>query len=156
MIIRASRVISEVVPDSELPQGRAVFLDEGPGWIRSRIGQSHITDEMRDPLAEKYRTVLVRQQRWVQTWGGDSDFGRLERPAENLGIAEAVWKIVPARRLLPGELCSPGEDDGRLVWSLRKGHVTPQLVDEMNVYLHRMVGDGLWIQLNAGEWCMAS
>ncbi|MEU2800356.1 hypothetical protein [Streptomyces sp. NPDC007117] len=142
---RASvRIAFELVSEVTLPPGVAVALEEVDGLITARIGESHMTPELRAEIEELHRTV-TQQERWVQT-SPESDPHRLERPAEGLGVAHVAWERVAAGVLPRGVLAAPVERDRMLVWLLHEDHASAQLCGEMSEHGRRIAGDGLWEQ----------
>ncbi|MFF7012267.1 hypothetical protein ACFY9Y_22325 [Streptomyces fimicarius] len=138
------RIAFEIVPTDALPPGAAVALDEADGLITARIGEGHMTPQLRAEIEELHRTV-TQQERWVQT-SPESDPRRLERPAEGLGIAHVAWERVAAEVLPRGVLATPVERDRMLVWLLHEDHASAQLCTEVSEYGRRIAGDGLWEQ----------
>ncbi|MFJ2116405.1 MULTISPECIES: hypothetical protein [unclassified Streptomyces] len=143
MIIRIKKITFATVPSSEL-NGRACHVAEGPGWLAARVGLGEMRDELLRDLTRLYESLLVQQALWVQNW--DGDIGRLDRPSENRGIAEAFWRPVPGDDLPTGLLCAPLAVPGRLGWGVHEDYVSAKLLAEANVYLHRMVSDGLYLE----------
>lgn len=72
--------------------------------------------------------------------------GRMQEPAQGLGIAVSRWEIVPAAAMPRRRAVMPVEEEGSCVWLIREGQCTRDLRDAMNAMLERMAGDGLWLQ----------
>ncbi|MEU6614437.1 MULTISPECIES: hypothetical protein [unclassified Streptomyces] len=138
------RIAFELVSASTLPPGKAVALDEVDGLITARIGEGHMTPELRAEIEDLHRTV-TQQERWVQT-SPELDPHRLEQPAEGLGIAHVAWERVAAGVLPRDVLAAPVERDRMLVWLLHEDHASAQLCAEVSEYGRRIAGDGLWEQ----------
>jgi hypothetical protein len=139
----SARAEFESVTSDQLPPGKACDLREGRGWITARIPKRHATPSLLRQLTAKHQ-LLLEQERWVQTEPETSD--RIEQPAEGHEIAEAFWHRLRGDKLPKGELCVFVELEGRIVWLVHEDHATQQLCDEINDYLARIVGDGLWRQ----------
>ncbi|MFG2899559.1 hypothetical protein ACGFZH_21060 [Streptomyces zaomyceticus] len=95
----------------------------------------------------EFHRALLAEKRWEQT--PITSPHRFEQPAEGLGIADARWE----RRALPAAVpCAPLEGLARFTWLIHEDDATERLCREMNRYLTRIVGDGLWRQ----NWVTAS
>lgn len=127
----------------QIPQGRLVYVDEAAGAT---------SDIFLHPLHVRVRLVsefnwltrhLVGDGLWQQHWTTE---GRMQEPAEGLGIAESRWEIVPASQMPRGRTVFSTEEDGVCVWNIRSGYCTGEMRDAMNEVLERIAGDGLWRQ----------
>jgi len=121
-----------------LPDGRVAYIDEVPGRADVHLLRGHATKAFCTRMNEMHKYILG-QPFWVQVW--EPGVPRLDGPAEGLGFGRARWELVPT-----GDVCTPIEREGAFVWLIREGHVSPQAVAQMNRYLQRIVGDGLWQQ----------
>ena len=128
----------------EVPAGRACRLIERDGSAVVYIRRGHAAPHLRTTMNDLLRVVLEVDGRWAQAW--DYDTHRIEQPPKGLGLAEVEWRVAPDELLPQGVPCIPIEEQGRFVWAIRGGLVSPQLCDEMNVYFKRLAGDGLWVQ----------
>ncbi|MFE9737304.1 hypothetical protein [Streptomyces sp. NPDC006477] len=131
----------ELVRGDRLPTGRVCRVQEAPGLAVVQILTGEATERLCDELNEFHRSILI-EDRWIQTPITDPD--RIEHEAERLGVADAWWEL---RSDLPANiLCVPLEQRARFTWLVRDGEASERLVREMNRYLKRIVGDGLWRQ----------
>ena len=126
-----------------VPPGRLVHVEDHPGgWADIYLHALHV----RNPLVWQINWKTRHQVGyglWRQRW---TDDGRMEQPAQGLGIAISAWEIVPARKMPSGYYVFPVEQAGSCIWLIRAGFCTAALVDEMNMMLDRIAGDGLWLQ----------
>jgi len=123
---------------STLPPGKFVHIEEEPGRADVHLLRGHATKAFCTTMTEMHRYILGAPF-WVQVW--EPGVPRADGPIEGLGFAKASWELVPI-----GDVCTPIEREGGFVWLIREGHVSPQAVIQMNRYLERIVGDGLWQQ----------
>lgn len=128
-----------------IPTGRACLLTEDDGAITVAIRYGHAHPDLCRDLDEYHQQLLGAEGRWAQTWGPEG-VDRVYKAPEGLGLAHVAWRIVPARELPERLTCMPLEVQGRFAWVIRSGLATPRLCDEMNEYLTRITGDGLWVQ----------
>lgn len=136
-----------LVDEHRIPAGRACHLTEEPGAITVNIARTnppHATPALCVELNRVLARVLEAGE-WVQRWDA-ADTDRTLKPAQGLGIGSSTWRIVSAEALPDGILCMPVEGPGRIDLVLREHEISQQLVDEMNTYIARLVGDGLVIQ----------
>lgn len=139
----ASRASFELAHPELLPPGRACLLTELPDRITAHIGAPHASLPLLEQLTTQHQ-VLLQQERWLQTGRWYSD--RIDEPPQGRGIAEASWHLIPGADLPRGRLCLSVERRGSIAWLLHAEHATQQLCDEINAWLRRIVGDGLWRQ----------
>jgi hypothetical protein len=128
----------------QMPPGRLVHPEDRPG------GQADI---YLDPL--HIRPTLVRELNWLSRhqvgnglwrqhdWTHD---GRMQEPAQDLGVAFSRWEIVPGAVMPRGHAVIPVEERARCIWLIREGECTAEMRDAMNEMLGRVAGDGLWRQ----------
>ncbi|MFE2556635.1 hypothetical protein ACFXGT_11455 [Streptomyces sp. NPDC059352] len=137
----------ELVDASKLPAGRVCRILEEPGLTVVRIMTGEATERLCEELNAFHRSILT-EERWTQT--PITDPHRIEQPAEGLGIADAQWELDSS---LPASIpCVLLEDLSRLTWLIHEDDATKRLCREMNRYLKRIIGDGLWRQ----NWTIAS
>ncbi|QXE36175.1 hypothetical protein KQY30_19950 [Streptomyces sp. GMY02] len=132
-------------PGANISAGRACRLTEQDAAITVRIRYGHAHPGLCRDLNDFHRQILGVENRWAQAWD-PSDPGRVDSAPKGLGMADVQWRIVPASKLPAAATCLPLEEQGRFVWMIRMGFATPQLITEMNEYLARITGDGLWVQ----------
>lgn len=133
----------EIVSDAHrVPAGRACRIDETDGVLVVQIRPPHATPALCQELNWHHRQIL-HEGAWAQT---PVTAGRVEEPPAGLQIADVRWEIDSAGELPPQVPCLPLEGPGCFTWRIGKGHATQQLCDEMNEYLARIAGDGLWVQ----------
>lgn len=147
MIHEVTTVQFEVVSAMrQIPERRACILAEEAGAISVYIRDGHANKRLCDALNDLHKDLLGGAKgRWAQTWD-DRDPQRVEVPPVGRGLADVQWKIVPASALPAGADCLPLEERGHFTWLIKEGFASQQLCDEMNVYLKRITGDGLWVQ----------
>jgi hypothetical protein len=80
---------------------------------------------------------------WRQHW---THAGRMQEPAQDLGVAISRWEIIPAAAMPSGCTAMAVEEQASCVWLIRAGHCTTAMRDAMNKLLERVAGDGLWRQ----------
>jgi hypothetical protein len=125
-----------------IPKGQVIYVDDRPG------GQA---DVYLHPL--HVREPLVWELNWLSLnhvglgyWRQRSTHeGQVHEDAENLGIAESAWKIVP-RSKMPDRHIFFVEHKGTCLWLIRSGSCTVTVQNAMNAMLRRAAGDGLWEQ----------
>ncbi|MFF1417441.1 hypothetical protein [Streptomyces sp. NPDC058280] len=145
MINESPRVSFEVGSRVSIPRHKVCRLIEQDGELAVHIRAGHADPQLCRDLSVFHRQLLGTEGRWAQTWD-DKDPDRVNHPPQGLGLAEATWRIVPARMLPRGTSCLPLEARGWFIWVIRAGLATPRLCAEMNNHLARIVGDGLWVQ----------
>lgn len=135
---------SSYVLKDELPDGRAVWIDEEPGRADVWIRRGMATQAFCTHMTKQHAYILGGGgPSWVQVWT-DGEV-RADGPIPEVPVARAWWEIDDANNHV-GELAIPLEKDGAFVWYIREGHVKPATVEQMNRYLASMVGRGLWVQ----------
>jgi hypothetical protein len=140
--VGASIQFEGVSPD-KLPPGRVCDVREGQGWLAVRMNEREVTPQLLRQLNRKCQ-LLLGQERWAQTEMEDDH--RIEQPAEGREIATSSWHRLRDDQLPEGELCVFVELEGCCFGLIHEDHLTQQLCDEINDYLARLVGDGLWRQ----------
>ncbi|MFI5755658.1 hypothetical protein [Streptomyces sp. NPDC051569] len=130
--------------ERRIPAGRACHLQETDGAIAVLVRHGEATQSFITRMNELHRVILGAEGHWAQHWNAGTD--RVDAAPKGLGIATVEWAIVPSSRMPRGVECLPLEEPGRFVWAIRAGSATPQLCAEMNTYLARITGDGLWVQ----------
>jgi hypothetical protein len=138
-----ARIQFEGVSPEKLPPGKVCDVREGPGWLAVRMHEREVTPQLLSQLNDKCQ-LLLGQERWAQTEMEDDH--RIEQPAEGREIATSSWHRLRDDQLPEGELCVFVELDGCCFGLIHEDHLTQQLCDEINDYLARLVGDGLWRQ----------
>ncbi|MFF3398291.1 hypothetical protein ACFYW6_07230 [Streptomyces sp. NPDC002659] len=133
----------ENATDDELPDGSHIDIQEASGLAIVRLRKGYASPLLCTQLTEMSRP-MHECARWVQDWDGTPD--RAHQPVEGRHIASARWELRPPTDLPDGLACIPIERPGEIVWFIRVGEARPELVDEMNRILERIVGDGLWRQ----------
>lgn len=126
-----------------IPKGQVIHVDDRPG------GQA---DVYFHPL--HVRESLVWELNWLSLnhvglgyWRQRSTHeGQVHEGAQNLGIAESAWKIVPRSEMPDDRHIFFAELKGTCLWLVRSGYCTVTVQDEMNAMLLRAAGDGLWEQ----------
>jgi hypothetical protein len=124
-----------------IPKGQVIHVDDRPG------GQA---DVYFHPL--HVREALVWELNWLSLnhvglgyWRQRSTH-EMQEDAENLGIAESAWRIVPRSKMPDDRHIFFVEHKGTCVWLIRSGSCTVTVQDAMNNMLRRAAGDGLWEQ----------
>lgn len=140
---KRARAHFKIVAADQLPPGRACRITEEEGSITVAIRRGDGTDDLCAQLVE-YHGPLLGQCRWVQTLPASTK--RIELPPQGLAIARASWQHIARHKLPSGAVCLPHERPGDFTWLLHEDHASDQLCTEMNRYLTRIVGDGLWLQ----------
>ncbi|MFC8290040.1 hypothetical protein ACFUJ0_06240 [Streptomyces sp. NPDC057242] len=131
----------ELISGDRLPAGKVCRIQETPGLAVVEILTGEATERLCEELNEFHRSLLA-EERWLQTPIVDPQ--RIEQAPEGLGIATAEWELRPD---LPTVLaCAPIEKRNHFTWFIHQEHASTRLVREMNRYLLRIVGDGLWRQ----------
>ncbi|MFJ9027600.1 hypothetical protein ACIRQP_03590 [Streptomyces sp. NPDC102274] len=129
-------------PSVQIPAGRACRITEDKGALTVHIRAFHVASHFCDTM-----NVLCDQvmEGWAQTWANDSPM-RADEPPTGACLACVSWRIDQTGELPEGVDCFPLEKRGRFTWTIRKGVITDQLCAELNRYMERLVGDGLWVQ----------
>jgi hypothetical protein len=133
------------MPD-HVPPGKLVHIEDHPGALAA-IYINRL--EMRSPAVWDFNWLTRHQighALWQQNWTSESRDGRMQEPAQGLGVAVSRWEIVPAHKLPRGVYVFPIEHKGRCIWYIRAGYCTQALCDAMNAMLERIAGDALWVQ----------
>ncbi|MFJ2675067.1 hypothetical protein [Streptomyces sp. NPDC087525] len=146
MIYEVTRVQFKLVSRRKLPRGRACLLREEAGAITVSIRRGKARKRLCSTLNGLHGEILGRRGRWAQDWDEVDGPGRVDQAPKGLHLAHVEWRIVPAAYLPPGVPCLPLEEKGRFVWLICEGYASPQVCEEMNAYLARITGDGLWRQ----------
>lgn len=128
----------------EIAPGKVCRILEEDGALVVHIKQGEAEQDLCDALNDLHRQILGTEGRWAQSWDGRED--RADASPQGLRMAEVSWRLERADRMPRGDNCLPLEEEGRFVWLIREGLASPQLVAEMNDYLARITGDGLWVQ----------
>ncbi|MFD7978845.1 hypothetical protein [Streptomyces sp. NPDC059071] len=139
----------EIARHNTLPTGRSCSITETDGLAVVQIRPGDATQALCDELNE-YHRIIFSEHRWFQT--PITDPQRLEQAPQGLAIAEAEWVIDHEGRLPAEIVVVPIENCARFTWLIRPNEASDQLAREMNRYLKRIVGDGLWRQ----NWTTAS
>ncbi|MFB6948927.1 hypothetical protein ACFV85_14780 [Streptomyces niveus] len=128
----------------EIPADRVCRIVEDDGALTVHIKAGAAEQRLCDALNDLHRQILKTEGRWAQKWDGQAD--RVDAKPQGLAQAEVRWRIERADRMPRGVDALPLEEEGRFVWLIREGLASDQLVTEMNAYLARITGDGLWEQ----------
>lgn len=126
-----------------LPAGQVCRVLESSGLVVVQIHPLAATQVLCDEL-NAYHRVIHGERRWEQAPGGAPN--RVDQPAQGLTTAEARWVLDHRHRLPASVVCLPIEKRASFTWLIRPGEASEQLVCEMNRFLERVVGDGLWRQ----------
>lgn len=144
------RVHYRIAKTGEIPDGKAVHIDERPGRQADiLIDPLHTPGTMLPAVFTRLCSHLIVHGSWRQRWTDDD---RMRRPAQGLGLAVSRWEAVPARRLPRGQIVFGLSQGGSCIWLIDDRFCTEQLVDDMNNLLLRLAGDGLWIQVWFSAW----
>ncbi|MFJ2515641.1 hypothetical protein ACIPEL_36490 [Streptomyces griseoviridis] len=126
-----------------IPPGDLVYVEDHEGaWSDIYLHPDHAKSE----LVHDFNWVTRHQigsGLWQQNWTHD---GRMQEPAEGLGVAISGWEIVPHRRMPSSRSVVPIDQDGSCMWIIREGACSDELCAAMNAMLRRIAGDGLWLQ----------
>lgn len=126
-----------------IPPGRVIYVEDHPGGLADiYVHPFHVRQQLLWDLNWTLRHQ-VGYGLWRQNW---THRGRMQHPAEGLGVAASVWEIVPADEMPRDRYVFPVEEDGSCVWLIRSGSCTITFLDEMNRMSDRIAGDGLWLQ----------
>lgn len=128
----------------DIPADRVCRILEEDGVLVVHIKSGEAEQRLCDALNHMHRQILGTAGRWSQKWDGRAD--RADAAPEGLLLAEVSWRLEHADRMPTGVDCLPLEVEGRFVWLIRERLASDQLVAEMNDYLARITGDGLWVQ----------
>ncbi|MFD9107180.1 hypothetical protein [Streptomyces bottropensis] len=137
------RVSYRLAAAGEIPDGRAIDIEDRPGEIEFVLHPDHAEEALCEQFARVTRHCVVHGL-WRQRW---TDDGRMTCPPQGLRLAVLRWERIPPDMMPAGRLIVPVEDDGWCVHLVDEDHCTRQLQNEMNDLLLRLAGDGLWIQL---------
>ncbi len=74
-----------------------------------------------------------------------------EEAADDGPRANVRFKL--SDQLPDGMLHIPLEREGEFLWLIRTGHMTPELITEINKTLEHIIGNGLWEQRWGGDPC---
>jgi hypothetical protein len=148
-INEVTQVVFEIDDKGRIPAGKACRLLEADGCITVLIRPGEAHPELCRQLNEYHRQILGTEGSWAQNW--DEQASRVDEAPQGLGIAKVEWRIVPGSELPTGKDCFPLEELGSFVWAIRAGRGSKKLCAEMNAYLARITGDGLWEQRWGGE-----
>lgn len=126
-----------------IPPGQLIYVEDHPGGLADiYVHPLHV----RQPLLWDLNWTLRHQVGyglWRQNW---THSGRMQHPAQGLGVAASSWEIVPSNEMPRDRYVFPIEEDGRCVWLIRSGYCTTAFLNEKNRMLDRIAGDGLWLQ----------
>lgn len=126
-----------------IPQDRLVYVDEHEDALsRIYLHRLHADSRLLDAF-NRISGHQVGHGMWRQNWTHE---GRMQLPAQGLGVAVSQWEILPAHCMPSERVLIPVEEEGLCVWLIREGYCTRALRDEMNRKLERIAGDGLWLQ----------
>lgn len=89
-------------------------------------------------------THMIVDGMWRQRWTHD---GRMERPAQGLGLFTARWERVRPDRIPGGRAVYGVEHEGSAVWLVDEDECSKELQGDVNDLFLRLAGDGLWIQV---------
>lgn len=127
----------------KIPRDRLVYVEDHEGALaRIYLHRLHADSRLRDDF-NHITGHQVGHGMWRQNWTHE---GRMQLPAQGLGIAVSRWEILPAHCMPSDRVLIPVEEKGLCVWLIREGYCTRALRDEMNRMLERIAGDGLWLQ----------
>lgn len=146
LINEATRISFEIDRRAKIPAGKVCRLDEQDGGVTVLIRRGEARSNFCRTMTALHQQIQDADGPWGQTWDDGQRGSRVDESPQGLGLAECVWKIVSPARLPRGVDCLPLETPGRLVWAIRAGCASARLCDEMNAYMVRVVGDGLWVQ----------
>ncbi|OSZ56284.1 hypothetical protein OQI_33865 [Streptomyces pharetrae CZA14] len=134
----------QIDTDCQIPAGRTVVVRDQPG-SRSVIllAPGHASEQLAQQITRLSGHQIVHGS-WRQRWTTD---GRMQRPAQGLGLAVSRWERVPGDMLPAGRIVLGVEHDGSCVWLIDEDECSRQLQNDMNDLLYRLAGDGLWLQV---------
>jgi hypothetical protein len=123
--------------EGELPPGRVAAVIDRPGRTTILVRPGHATQQLLDDMTEALLS-MTRLGQWLRLSRGDKPVAADHR------VTEARWDLVP-RDALPVTTV-PLEQPGKLIWLVREGEASRQLVAEMTELLTELVAEGLWLR----------
>ncbi|MFI0906794.1 hypothetical protein ACH4TE_25210 [Streptomyces sioyaensis] len=132
----------KVVPDDQLPAGRATRVVEGSGFVEARIRRGHATELLCDQLTCVSRHIFSNGL-WAYHWAEDAN-ATGARGART--PAEVRFELRPDDAFPKDKVCLFREHPGEFVWYVREPHLSEQACGEFNEYLKSSLQAGYWVQ----------
>ncbi|MCX5445976.1 hypothetical protein [Streptomyces nigrescens] len=132
----------KVVPDEQLPAGRATLVVDGPGFVEARIRRGHASELLCEQLICVSRHIFSNGL-WAYHWAEDAnatDARGTRTPAK------VRFEIHPADAFPKDVLCLFREQPGEFVWFVHEQHLSKEACGEFNEYLKGSLQAGFWIQ----------
>ncbi|MFE6742301.1 hypothetical protein [Streptomyces tubercidicus] len=132
----------KVVPDDQLPAGRATRVVPGPGFVEARIRRGHASELVCEQLSCVSRHIFSNGL-WVYD-GAECANATGVRDART--PVEVRFEIHPADAFPKDIVCLFREQPGEFIWYVRELHLSEQACGEFNEYLKTSLQDGFWVQ----------
>lgn len=133
-----------IAEPGEITNGRVLQIgDAEDGCVDVLVDGEHGTVRLVVQLNQIWAHTIV-DGTWRQRWTHD---GRMDEPAQGLGLCLSLLERVPSHRLPTGHVAYGIEREGACVWLIDEDECTKELQDDVNDLYLRLAGDGLWIQV---------
>ncbi|MFJ6748301.1 hypothetical protein ACIQNI_08935 [Streptomyces sp. NPDC091266] len=139
---QTTEVRYKVVPDDQLPAGRATLVVDGPGFVEARIRRGHASELLCEQLSTVSRHIFSNGL-WAYHWregANETD------PCSDCAPAEVWFEIHPADDFPKDMVCLHREQPGEFIWFVCEGHLSEQACGEFNEYLKSSLQNGYWVQ----------
>lgn len=137
------RVRYQLASPDRIRNGRTVDIEDRPAAQSAiLLASSDCTSLIPEQLTGLCTHQIVNGS-WRQRWTRP---GRMQQPAEGRGLAVSRFERVAGRLLPAGHVVYGIEDDGSCIWLVDEDECTHRIQNDMNDFLFRLAGDGLWVQ----------
>jgi hypothetical protein len=145
---KGDRVHFQVVdPGDPRLNGALCGVKEIPGELHFYWSREHASEALARQLDRQNRHLAETRQ-WYRHWApGDTTEQRHTLEGRHWAGSDKAWvSRVPAERLPDGMACMPVELEGALHYLISEQEMSEALAREVNAWLARFIGDGLWRQ----------
>lgn len=137
------RMRYRIAEAGEISNGRLIQIgDAEGGQVDVLVERGHSGARLFVQMNQVW-THLIVDGPWRQRW---TQGGRMDDPAQDLGLFESRWERVSPDRLPDGHAVWAVERAGGCIWLVDKDECSKELHDDVNDLFRRLAGDGLWIQ----------
>lgn len=133
----------EFVP--RLPGGKSIAPMETEGLFAFAVVINEMTQQCLDEMTAHLQTI-VRSRSWLQNWPDAPTSGGATPPEQEPPAGHVEFDMEFRPSLPNGAAILPDEKQGRFVWLVRDGAMTPRCFAELRTYLLAIVGNGQWSQ----------
>jgi len=137
------QMLYRIAEPGEITNGRLIQIgDVEGGRVDVLMERGHSGARLLVQMNQVW-THLIVDGPWRQRWTQD---GRMDHPAQGLGLFMSRWERVPRHKLPDGHAVWAVERDGSCLWLVEDDECTRELQTDVNDLFLRLAGDGLWIQ----------